>query len=409
MLPDPTVIAENLIDTINKHEGKIHAFTQYNPEQIRRDAAYLSAGPLTGMSVGVKDIVETEAYFTEYGSGIYKNNQSRADAACVTLLKQAGALVAGKTVTTEFAFFQPGPTVNPYDTARTPGGSSSGSAAAVACGMVDIGIASQTAASLTRPASYCGIVGFKPSYARYNAAGVKYLAPSFDALGVVTRDVTSAIKADNVLKGPKPASVELPLQKPKRIGFCKTPWWSQGDADMHQALQSAADLFAQHTSLEDVDLADFEEGADLHLTIMSYEAAQSLAWEYIAKREQISPQIAALIKAGQAITRQDYEEALAKAQNLRQKADILFEMYDVLLAPAAPGGAPLLEEGTGSPLFSRLWTLLYLPSLTLPGMVNKAGLPIGVQFLGRYGADEALLSYGLWAEQILPDRPLCSG
>lgn len=168
-------------------------------------------------------------------------------------------------------------------------------------------------------------------------------------------------------------------------------------------------MFGQHTSLDEVDLADFEEGADLHLTIMSYEAAQSLAWEYTAKREQISPQVAALIKAGQAITRQDYEEALAKAQNLRQKADILFETYDVLLAPAAPGVAPLLEEGTGSPLFSRLWTLLYLPSLTLPGMVNKAGLPIGVQFLGRYGADEALLSYGLWAEQILPDRPLCSG
>ncbi|NVN13432.1 amidase family protein, partial [Nguyenibacter vanlangensis] len=198
--------AERILTRIAACEAGIRAFSAHDPALLRREAAQAPDGPLAGVAVGAKDIIGTEDYPTGYGSAIYDGFHTRADATCVALLRAAGAVCAGKTVTTEFAFFRPGPTVNPFDPSRTPGGSSSGSAAAVATGMVDIGLASQTAASLTRPASYCGIVGFKPSYGRYALAGVKALAPSFDTLGTLTRDVAMAARADAVLKGPLPGT-----------------------------------------------------------------------------------------------------------------------------------------------------------------------------------------------------------
>lgn len=402
---DNIKLAETVINRVQRYEPTIKAFTQFKPEKILAEAEYVSVGHLYGLSVGVKDIIDTAHYNTEYGSAIYQGYRSVGDAACVTLLKRAGAIVAGKTVTTEFAFFKPGPTVNPFDHARTPGGSSSGSAAAVACGMVDIGLASQTAASLTRPASYCGVVGFKPSVGRYNSAGVKYLAPSFDALGVITATVKTAILADSVLQGPSVQAAKLEPVKPQRVGFCRTPWWHDGDPEMHSALEKAAELLKQHTLVEDVDLSDFSAGADLHLTIMAYEVAQSLAWEFDAHKELLSKEIIDIIEKGKNISRLTYDTACEQASILRQKISTLFDTYDVLLAPAAPGVAPLREEGTGSPLFSRLWTLLYLPSLTLPGITCPHGLPIGCQFLGRYGQDEQLLAHGLWLETILPPKP----
>lgn len=402
---DYAKLAKVVIDRVQSHETIIKAFTQFQPEKIIADAQHLKIGPLNGLSVGVKDIIETADYNTEYGSAIYHGYRSVEDAACVTLLKNAGALIAGKTVTTEFAFFKPGKTVNPYDYGRTPGGSSSGSAAAVACGMIDIGLASQTAASLTRPASYCGVVGFKPSVGRYNSAGVKYLAPSFDALGVITPTVNTAIVADSVLKGPCFQETLLTPLKPKRIGFCLTPWWQEGEPEMHEALEKLVEQLSHHVDVEEVDLSDFSDGAELHLTIMAYEVAQSLAWEFEAHKALLSKEIITIIEKGKNISRTTYDTAQEQARALRQKINILFDTYDVLLAPAAPGVAPLQEEGTGSPLFSRLWTLLYLPSLTLPGLTCSQGLPIGSQFLGRYGQDEQLLAYGLWLESILPPRP----
>ncbi|MFS3137541.1 amidase [Gluconacetobacter sacchari] len=396
--------AERVLARIAAREARIRAFSAHDPALLRREAACAPAGPLAGLAIGVKDIIATEDYPTGYGSPIYDGFHTGADAACVALLRAAGALCAGKTVTTEFAFFRAGPTVNPFDAARTPGGSSSGSAAAVATGMADIGLASQTAASLTRPASYCGIVGFKPSYGRYALAGVKALAPSFDTLGTLTRDVATAARADAVLKGPLPGAPATTPRAPARIGLCHTPWWNEAEDGTRRAMSRATALLAAHAAIEPVDLAPFATGCDLHATIMGYEAAQALAWEYRARRALLSPQIAGLIESGQRIGDDTYRAALVAARALRARAADLFGRYDVLLAPAAPGEAPLADTGTGSPRFSRLWTLLRLPTVTLPGFAGPSGLPVGVQLLGPRDGDERLLGHAAWAEALFPAR-----
>lgn len=398
--------AVRLLARIERHEPQIQAFSSYDPARLRQDAQTVSDGVLSGLGVGVKDIIDTVHYPTMYGSPIYSGHHTVNDAACVAQLKAAGALCLGKTVTTEFAFFQAGPTVNPHDFSRTPGGSSSGSAAAVAAGMIDIGLASQTAASLTRPASYCGVVGFKPSYGRYAAAGIKGLAPSFDTLGTITIDVATAALADSVLKGPLPASVSLKPTTPVRIGICQTPWWDQAEPSTRTALHNAATLLQKHVSVEEVDLSAFVTAADLHVTIMSYEACQALAWEYAERKSLLSPQITKLLDAGRDITYDVYRAALVDAEKLRASIVEIFKQYDVLLAPAAPGEAPRLEDGTGSPIFSRLWTLLRLPTVTLPGFVGLNGLPVGLQLLGAFGADEALLNFAAWVETVFPFRPV---
>ncbi|MCE0743314.1 amidase [Acetobacter sicerae] len=408
MTNSPMDTATALLKRIETCEGTVRAFTTYDPVRIRMEAAQAPAGPLSGLSVGVKDIIDTVGYTTEHGSPIYAGNHSRGDAACVTQLRNAGAICAGKTVTTEFAFFRAGPTVNPHDVTRTPGGSSSGSAAAVAAGMIDIGLASQTAASLTRPASYCGTVGFKPSYGRYAAAGIKSLAPSFDTLGTITRDVATAAQTDAVLKGPVATTSHLSPTAPTRIALCRTPHWDEtGDGTRH-AVEEAARLFGAHVEVVELDLSDFSDAASLHITIMSYEASQALAWEFTQRRAQLSEQITGLLEAGQRIDYATYRNALARAEELRSRFAALVSSGTAVLAPAAPDVAPLLSEGTGSPLFSRLWTLLRLPTVTLPGLTGLHGLPVGVQLLAPFGEDEALLDQAAWAETVLPSRPVPS-
>jgi Asp-tRNA(Asn)/Glu-tRNA(Gln) amidotransferase A subunit family amidase len=395
-----------LTQRLETYEPELRAFTTYDPVHIRADARAACSGPLSGLSVGVKDIIDMAGYVTAYGSPIYGGHTACADAACVTQLRQAGALCAGKTVTTEFAFFRPGATVNPHDATRTPGGSSSGSAAAVAAGIVDIGLASQTAASLTRPASYCGVVGFKPSYGRYAAAGSKSLAPSFDTLGTITPDVATAALADAVLKGPVAAPATLTPTAPERVLLCRTPHWGEADDSTHMVVEKAAGLFAAHVPVVEQDMGAFENAAALHITIMSYEAAQALAWEYTAHQSQLSQQIVGLLEAGRKISYATYRAALEKAEDLRGQMATLAPPGTIMLAPAAPGEAPRLSEGTGGPVFSRLWTLLRLPTITLPGLLGTTGLPVGVQLLAGLGADEALLDHAAWAEAILPARPV---
>ncbi|WP_073211932.1 amidase [Acidocella aminolytica] len=391
---------DRMLKIIEAVEPQIGAFCAFDRARIHGFVP--RPGLLSGVGVGVKDIIETKDFPTTYGSPIYDGFRPRADATCVSLLERAGAVNMGKTVTTEFAFFRPGKTRNPHDLNRTPGGSSSGSAAAVAAGMVGLGLASQTAASLTRPASYCGIAGLKPSFGSYSLAGVKGLAPSFDTLGVLAPNVAGLVAAHGVLGG---GMAGHPV-RPTRIGFCRTPWWNQGKADMHLALENAAELLGAETLVEPLALDGFVEGEGLHKLIMSYEAVQVLASEYDNHANLLSPQILALIRSGTAVSYDDYLAARIKARQLRREISEVFENYDVLLAPAAPGEAPLGLEVTGDPIFSRLWTLLRLPSVTLPGMVGENGLPIGIQLLGARNTDEKLLEYAAWAESLLPPRQI---
>ena len=400
----PSEAVEASIETLTRLEPHLRAFVAHDPVLARAEAA-VARGPLSGLTIGIKDIIDTAAYPTRHGSEIYADNWTTADAACVMLLRQAGAVSLGKTHTTEFAFFRPGPTVNPFDPARTPGGSSSGSAAAVAAGGVDFALASQTAASLTRPASFCGVVGFKPSFGRYGLAGIKGLAPSFDTLGVIAGSVGDAAAADAVLSRPVASEPVLSPRRPGRIGVCRTPWWEQGDADMRAALDAAGALLGAHTEIVPIDLAAFTEGAELHRLIMSFEAAQALAWEAAEHDALLSEPIRALIATGCGIGFDSYRQALRQAERLRARIDAVFDQVDVLMAPAAVGVAPVGLEATGDPIFSRLWTLLHLPSVTLPGMIGTARLPIGTQFLGRLGEDQLLLDHCVWIEGVMPRLP----
>ncbi|WP_252181274.1 amidase [Azospirillum sp. B4] len=399
---------EATISRITRLDPQLQAFVHVDPDIIRRQAAAIALDgglkPLAGLTFGIKDIIDTAAYPTECGSPFHAGRRPSSDAACVAQLCAAGALPMGKTVTTEFAFFSPGPTRNPYDPRRTPGGSSSGSAVAVATGMVDFALGSQTAASITRPASYCGVVGFKPSFGSYSLAGVKGLAPEFDTLGALARDVATIARVHAVLGGPTPQEPDLRPLAPRAIGYCPTPWWPTADQGMRQAMEETRERLGLACPIVTVDLDDFAHLADLHAAIMAFETAQALATEWREGRDQLSPQIQGLIATGQRIPLADHRGRLAQAEAARVKATALFDQVDLLIAPAAPGAAPLGLTATGDPLFSRMWTLLRLPSITLQIGMDADRMPLGAQLLGPFRGDEALLRRALWVEQHLPAR-----
>ncbi|WP_045835755.1 amidase [Hyphomicrobium sp. 99] len=397
---------ERCLARIETFEPELRAFVVRDAEVALTEAAEVNAradaSPLAGLALGVKDIIDATPYPTGCGSPIHAGTMPVRDAAAVAQLRAAGAVVMGKTVTTEFAFFSPGPTRNPYDGARTPGGSSSGSAAAVAVGLIDAGLGSQTAASITRPASFCGVVGFKPSYGTYSLAGVKGLAPSFDTLGALSRDVATMAAVHSVLANPIPALPVTDPATPRRVGVCRTQWWNKAEQATRDAIAGAAAAFATETEVEDVDMASFEDAADLHASIMAFEAAQTLACELASEPDRLSPVLRGMLETGTRIGRAEHVRNLRRAEELRARVRDLTERYDVLLAPAAVGEAPLGLGATGDPIFSRAWTLLRLPAITLPGFVGPAGLPVGVQLISGLHDDERLLAHALWAERLLP-------
>lgn len=390
---------------IAEYEPEIRAFAAYDARILQGQLNDRAQTPLAGLAVGVKDIINAVPYPTASGSPLHEGKIPARDAAAVAQLRMAGAVIMGKTVTTEFAFFSPGPTRNPHDPMRTPGGSSSGSAAAVAAGFIDAGLGSQTAASITRPASYCGVVGFKPGFGCYSLAGVGGLAPSFDTLGVLSRDVATAAAVHAVLAGPAPVPPVAEAVPPRRIGLCRTPWWPQAEQATRDAIAQAEKVFSADAVVGEVDLSAFAGGARLHAEIMAFEAAQTLASELMTQREGLSPVLRAMLDAGMKTDRACHRQNLRQAAELRDRIAGLFDRYDLLLAPAAPGEAPVGLGATGDPVFSRLWSLLHLPAITLPGFTGPAGMPVGIQLLAGMNEDEKLLSHALWAEKLLPTPP----
>jgi Asp-tRNA(Asn)/Glu-tRNA(Gln) amidotransferase A subunit family amidase len=394
---------------IERYEPRLRAFQQHDAARARAEAAAVEANqaalPLAGLALGVKDIVDVAGYGTGCGSSIFANRVADADAASVAQLRAAGAVVMGKTVTTEFAFFSPGPTRNPHDDARTPGGSSSGSAAAVSARFVDAAIGSQTAASITRPASFCGVVGFKPSYGTYSLAGVNGLSPSFDTLGVLARSSATVAAVHAVLASPTPAeAIDTPIA-PRRIGICRTPWWDQAEQGTRDAIASAEQLLGAEVQVDQVDLDDYVDAVDLHVAIMGYEAAQALSYERLHHPAQLSAVLRVMLEKGATIGRSEHIANLRQAEAMRQSIAAVTERYDLLIAPAAIGEAPLGLEATGNPVFSRAWTLFRLPTVALPGFTGPAGMPVGVQLLAGIDEDERLLGHALWAEQLFPRLP----
>jgi Asp-tRNA(Asn)/Glu-tRNA(Gln) amidotransferase A subunit family amidase len=382
---------------IAEREPAIRAWA-YRPDRLPDPVP----GPLAGLPVGVKDVIDTADMPTECGSAVHRGRRPAEDAACVALLRRAGAIVVGKTVTTELASFAPGPTRNPHAPTHTPGGSSSGSAAAVAAGMVPVALGTQTAASVVRPASFCGIVGYSASWGELPMRGVNPLAPGLDTLGVLAREVADAALVRAALVG----APRVPAQAPA------APWlalWASPalEPSMRDALTGAADALAvagaEILTLDGAG-AIVEELTALHLTVMGFELARTLAWED-DRRALLHPKLVAQIDEGLAVGIEEVHAARARVQELGAALHARLDGCDAVLAAGANGPAPEGLDSTGDPHQSRAWHVLGLPAVALPAGVDEHGLPLGVQLVGRRFGDDALLALAAWAAAALPEPP----
>ena len=404
-------LAEACVARATAHEAQLHAWVHLAPEAVIDQARALDAqttpkGVLHGVPVAVKDILDTADMPSRYGSPIYAEHQPLADAACVALTRAAGGLVMGKTHTTEFANIHPAPTANPHQVRHTPGGSSSGSAAAVADFQVPLAFATQTAGSTIRPAAFCGVVGYKPSFNRINRAGLKFSAESLDTIGLLARHVEDVALWAQALIGQAPATVPV---APLRVGLHRTALWGQASDSAQQALLDAAQrLKAAGASVSGVTLGgDFATLYEAQGVVMRCEAARATAWEMAHRQGQLSGEFLLRLEQGRATPHSQYLAALALARHCSAQLEATWQHCDVLLSLSAPGEAPEGLHSTGDSVFNRNWTLLGLPCVHLPTAAGPHGLPLGVQLIGPLGADEALLGAALWAESVLvPHFPL---
>lgn len=352
-----------------------------------------SRGLLHGIPIAVKDFIDTCDMPTTYGSAIYAHHRPAWDAPCVALARAAGAVILGKTVSTELAYFTPGKTANPCNLAHTPGGSSSGSAAAVADHMAPLALGSQTAGSVIRPAAFCGVVGYKPSFGVISRVGAKPLSEAMDTIGTLARSVPDAALLAAAASGRHELIIDQPLSSTPRVGLCRTFEWPLAQAETQAAMaQAIRTLGAAGVTLIDIDLPpNFAGLVQAQTDIMTVEMARSLAFEWHAHRAQLSQKLQDLIAAGLALPRARYDAAITLARNGRRLSAELFSRVDVLLAPSTLGEAPRGLEATGDPLFNRLWTLLHTPCVHLPFAQGPNGLPVGLQVVGPIGADQHTL------------------
>lgn len=384
-------------DAIERLDGDIHAFAHV-PEN-----ADVSAGlPLSGISIGVKDIFDTFDMPTCYGSRAYDGHQPRTDAAIVAMARRRGATIAGKTVTTEFAWLEPGPTVNPRNHAHTPGGSSSGSAAAVAAGMVPAAIGTQTGGSIIRPASFCGIAGYKPSYRLLPATGMKHLSPTLDTPGLYAASVEDVALFAELLTG-RPLSIRPVETSEARIGIYFCPQLEEADAPMQRALEKAAECaVAAGFKVEAIREPEaLVRAREAHATIQDYEAGLAGASDLALHGARLGTSLTALVERGLAVTPDTYDKARRTAKRGREAVRALFDDVDILLTPSAPGAAPEGLSSTGDPRFNRLWTLMGTPAVNIPGITDAAKMPLGIQAIARFGNDLALLSVAARLEEAL--------
>ncbi len=402
---------EALEDTIGAwtHLDKDYALAQAKAAQAQRQAGE-SLGPLHGVPVGIKDIFDTRDMPTENGTVLHAGRQPKADSTVVALLRQAGAIIMGKTVTTELAVLHPGKTANPHDPKRTPGGSSSGSAAAVASYMVPLATGSQTNGSMIRPASFCGIYGYKPTHGLISRHGVLPQSRFLDQIGVFSRTLEDAALMAQVLIAHDPNDPDTRphapphLMKtlageppvPPRLAFVTTPAWDEfADDDSKAAfpelmehLGDSADTLALHKPFVNV--------YGWLKTIMGADQAMSYRREYERGKDKLSPILVDMIEQGQKVLALDYNQAAATREGLNLLLSEIFDEYDAIVTPASTGQAPLGLDTTGNPIFSTPWTFCGVPAISLPLLQGSDGMPIGVQLVGPRGDDARLLRTARW-------------
>ncbi len=395
------------LDRIAERDPQVQAFVDLRADAALAHARQLDAGTvrglLHGLPFGVKDLLDTFDIPTAYGSPIYAQRQPLADAAAVALCREAGAVLLGKTVTTELANMFPGITRNPHNLAHTPGGSSSGSAAAVADCMLPLALGTQTAGSLIRPAAFCGVVGYKPSHNRVPKAGVKSLSETLDTLGGFGRSVRDVGLLGAVLTGDARLADPATYAQPgaPRIGLCQTPEWDQADSDTQQAWALAEKALHGHATAMSLppELSDLVR---VQKAVQAYETARSLSHERLHHHDQLSAPLQVLLAQGMAISGEAHAQNLHTTANARSQSATMFNDFDVLLSPSSIGEAlPMALGNTGDPLFCRTWTLLGLPCIHLPFARGRNGLPIGLQLVGAFGDDHRLLAAAHWVHAKL--------
>jgi Asp-tRNA(Asn)/Glu-tRNA(Gln) amidotransferase A subunit family amidase len=398
------------IDRIAAVESDVQALAHFDGDHALAQARALDRhkanggriGPLHGIPVGIKDIIDTADYPTECGSPLLAGRRPSADATVVRKLREAGAVIIAKTVTTEFAYYCPGKTRNPRDLGRTPGGSSSGSAAAVAAGMMPLAVGSQTNGSMIRPAAFCGVFGAKPGHGLISRAGVLTLSRALDHIGAFARSLEDVALVLDVLAGEDPADpdsrpypspgfrarVAEPPPLPPSFVLVRTPMWDKADADAREAVEE----LAKEIGAQEVDLLDdFRYAWDAQRAIMAADMAHNLE-PFLRNGGDVSPQLSALVAEGRAVTAVQYLAALRDARRYGERLLEIFEqLADAIVTLSARGVAPQGLSSTGDPVFCTLWTLVGFPALNLPVLANDEGLPIGVQLVGAPGQDERLL------------------
>lgn len=399
----PEIYLRALLERCAAVEPQLRAWAHLDPEAALAQLAEAPGqGALAGLPVGVKDIIHAQGMPRSCGSPIYAGAVSPVDAAVVALARLAGAYVLGKTETTEFATYRPAPTHNPAAPGHTPGGSSSGSAAAVAAGMVPLALGTQTAGSVVRPAAYCGVVGYKPSFDLIEPAGVKVLARSFDTVGVFARSVAdAALFAEAVTGLPLLEAARTP-EAPPVIGLCRSPAWERAEPEMHAAWDDLRHALRGKAATVDLALpAAYGVAAEAHTRIMAREAFQALSHEWHRHRDLLSPQLTAMLEQGFGLPEQAQVEDRVMINQLRRRFASDLGDTPVFITPSAPGAAPAFETGTGSPEFNRLWTLLGAPCVNVPGLRAADGRPVGVQVVGPMGRDDEVLRTAAWLADLL--------
>ena len=418
---------EAALARIDALDGEIEAWVQVDREGARRAAAVAPTGRLAGVPFGVKDIIDVAGLPTRLGAPAFAHHVPQQDATCVARLRAAGAIVLGKTQTTEFAYLDPAPTRNPWNREHTPGGSSSGSAAAVAAGMVPLALGSQTVGSVLRPAAYCGVVGLKATYGLVSYAGVAPLAPSFDHVGVLCRSVAEAALALSVLAGYDPStgsgqarrdpySVDVALDDylaavrdasaPPRLGLVRRYHEEVADAEVRRHLASVAQaLSAAGAMLREVEMpATAPQISEAGQPVMRFEAAAAHADRFARHKDEYRPSIRGLIEAGIQTSRADYDRSLAWARRLRDELTERLDGLDALLLPVAPSAAPRGLASTGSGTFCAPASFSGLPAIALPSGLSEDGLPLAIQLIAAPFAEARLLAAASWAERALGFR-----
>lgn len=415
---DAEAYARACVARIEGHDARVQAWAWFSPERALEAAKRcdrLDDGlPLRGIPVAVKDIIATAGIPTEMGSPAFAGHVPARSAAVVERLQAAGAYVMGKSVTAELAYFSPGKTRNPWNVAHTPGGSSSGSAAAVASGFVPAAIGTQTNGSVIRPAAYCGVVGYKPSAGLISRTGIQPFSRTLDQVGVFARGIDDAALFASCLAGHDPhdpasrADAALPAHIARcaspRLAAVRSPVWSLADAVQQQSFeQSIARLRAAGAVVAEWALDPLFDGAHAaQRTIMYAEAARELAALQARHRGQLSGRLNALIDEGRAIGDDALAAALALRVRLQAAIKPVWSRFDAIVTPPATGEAPATLAHTGDPAFCTIWTLCGLPAVSLPAGRGSHGLPLGLQLVGADGGDASLLAAARWCEEILP-------